>query len=272
MSVPAVTVPARHSPATPRGPDQDAALEIRVYTLSAGTRDRFHETVEREAMPLLQEAGIEVVAYGPSAHDEVSYYLVRVFRDLADRARSEDAFYGSAAWQRGPRATIMSAIEHYSTMVVHVSPETVRSLRESLASRHGVAVLASAAQRASDIAALLALNETYVRAVEASDVARFGEILADDFTASLADGSHVSREAFLTLVAAPSTIRELRAHDVDVRLMGDFAIVHARTTFTTRDGRGGASRYTDVWARRSGRWVCIAAQVTRYEPPEDRRD
>ena len=33
-----------------------------------------------------------------------------------------------------------------------------------------------------------------------------------------------------------------------MRLMGDFAIIHARTTFTLPDGRPGAGRYTDIWA------------------------
>ena len=277
LAAAAVSVPAGSGQAFPSHPnpheaDQERTIEIRVYTLKAGTRGRFHATVERDAIPLLRRANIEVVAYGPSSHDEVSYYLVRAFRDLADRTRSEDAFYGSAEWQLGPRATIMSAIDHYSTMVVHVSPETVRSLRESLAGGNAVVVPGSAAQRVPDAAVLLALNEAYVRAAEASDVGRFKEILADDFMASLADGTHVNREAFLTLVASPSMITDLRAHDVDVRLMGDFAIVHARTTFTTNDGRSGGSRYTDVWARRSGRWLCIAAQVTSYELPKDRRD
>jgi hypothetical protein len=47
-----------------------------------------------------------------------------------------------------------------------------------------------------------------------------------------------------------------------VRLLGDVALVHARTTF--RDGgRPGHGRYTDVWARRAGRWMAIAAHVTR---------
>ena len=45
--------------------------------------------------------------------------------------------------------------------------------------------------------------------------------------------------------------------------MFDFAIVHARTTFTMPDGRPGASRYTDVWARRDGRWLAVSAHVTR---------
>ena len=116
----------------------------------------------------------------------------------------------------------------------------------------------------SDMATLVALNDDYVRAVEHSDVRRFDEILAEEFLCSLPDGSLINREAFLLHVAEPATIRNLRAHDVHVRLLGDVAIVHARTTFTTIKGEEGASRYTDVWARRDGRWVAVAAQVTRY--------
>jgi len=29
------------------------------------------------------------------------------------------------------------------------------------------------------------------------------------------------------------------------------------------DGRAGAGRYTDVWARRQGRWLAVSAHVTR---------
>ena len=124
--------------------------------------------------------------------------------------------------------------------------------------------LNSSLPRAADLAALIALNDDYIRAVEKSDARRFAEILADDFICSMSDGTQVTREAFLGRVAEPSTISDLQAHDVKVRLMGDFAIIHARTTFRTVDGRDGRSRYTDVWARRDGRWLAIAAQVTRY--------
>jgi len=122
---------------------------------------------------------------------------------------------------------------------------------------------ATPAATATDVTMLLALNEDYIRSVQNSDVQRFREILADDFMCSLPDGTHIDRDAFLAHVAAPPGISGLKAHDVDVRLMGDFALIHARTTFT-RDDRPGASRYTDVWARRDGRWVAIAAHVTRY--------
>ena len=48
-----------------------------------------------------------------------------------------------------------------------------------------------------------------------------------------------------------------------IRIFGDVAIIHARTTYTTADGRAASGRYTDIWARRDGRWLAVAAHVTR---------
>jgi ketosteroid isomerase-like protein len=115
----------------------------------------------------------------------------------------------------------------------------------------------------SDLATLLELNEDYIRSVQTSDVRRFDEILADDFLCSNPDGSLIDRARFLEQTARPVTISNLRAHDVDVRLMGDFAIIHGRTSYTAPDGRSGSGRYTDVWARRDGRWLAVSAHVTR---------
>ena len=122
----------------------------------------------------------------------------------------------------------------------------------------------SSAVKASDLDALLALNADYIRAVEVSDVERFDQLLGHDFVCSLPDGSHIDRNEFLQHIGAPATLSNLEAHDVKVRLLGDVALVHGRTTFILRDGAAGASRYTDVWARRDGRWVAVAAHVTRY--------
>ena len=121
----------------------------------------------------------------------------------------------------------------------------------------------SEADAAHDRVALTALNRDYVRSVQHGDVGRFDEILADDFVCSNPDGSLVDRAGFLAQTARPVTIADLEAHDVDLRVLGDVAIVHARTTYTLPDGRQGAGRYTDVWARRDGRWLAVAAHVTR---------
>ena len=115
----------------------------------------------------------------------------------------------------------------------------------------------------SDLGTLRELNRDYIRSVQTSDVQRFDEILADDFRCSNPDGTLIDRGAFLQQTARPVTISNLGTHDVDVRLMGDFAIIHARTTYTMPDGRPGAGRYTDVWARRDGRWLAVSAHVTR---------
>jgi len=115
----------------------------------------------------------------------------------------------------------------------------------------------------SDLVVLRELNREYIRSVVTSDVEWFRDILAADFVCTLPDGSFVDRDAFLAQTAAPFKLSDLEARDVNIRLMGDFAIVHARTTFTTPEGRVGSGRYTDVWARRDGRWLAVAAHVTR---------
>ena len=114
-----------------------------------------------------------------------------------------------------------------------------------------------------DLDTLLELNRDYIRSVQTSDVRRFDEILADDFLCSNPDGSLIDRAAFLAQTARPVSISGLEAQDVNVRLMGDFAIIHARTTFVRPDGGVGSGRYTDVWARRQGRWLAVSAHVTR---------
>lgn len=115
----------------------------------------------------------------------------------------------------------------------------------------------------ADLDILRDLNRAYIRSVQTSDVHRFDEILADDFLCSNPDGTLVDRSAFLKQTARPVMYTNLEAHDVHVRLLGDFAIIHARTTYTLPDGRSGAGRYTDVWARRGGRWLAVSAHVTR---------
>jgi ketosteroid isomerase-like protein len=115
----------------------------------------------------------------------------------------------------------------------------------------------------ADLDTLLSLNADYIRSVQAGDVRRFDEILADDFVCTNPDASFVDRAGFLRQTAAPVTIKELAAHDVTVRLLGDVAVIHARTTYTRPDGAPGGGRYTDIWARRGGRWLAVAAHVTR---------
>jgi ketosteroid isomerase-like protein len=114
-----------------------------------------------------------------------------------------------------------------------------------------------------DIDELIALNRDYVASVQNSDVKRFDEILAQDFYCTNPDKSLVDRAAFLKQTALPVKIRNLEAHDVRIRVLGDFAIIHARTSYTTPDGEQAFGRYTDCWARQNGRWLAVSAHVAR---------
>jgi len=115
----------------------------------------------------------------------------------------------------------------------------------------------------SDLDALTALNSDYIHSVQHGDVRRFDEILAADFLCSNPDGSLVDKNQFLAQTVRPVTISGLSIHGVRVRILGDVAIIHARTSYTTADGEQRNGRYTDVWARRDGKWLAVSAHVTR---------
>jgi ketosteroid isomerase-like protein len=115
----------------------------------------------------------------------------------------------------------------------------------------------------SDHDILNALNTDYINSVQHSDVKRFDEILAPDFYCSNPDGSLVDRAAFLRQTAQPVAIKNLKAEDVMIRVIGNTAIIHARTSFTKPDGTQGRGRYTDVWMRHGENWLAVSAQVTR---------
>ena len=106
-------------------------VEIRSYNLKAGHRGEFHRLVLEESYPLLKKWHVDVIDFGPSPHDENSYYLIRAYRDLADRTASQEAFYGSAEWRDGPRDAILPLIDTYSTIVLEMDEATLGALRRA---------------------------------------------------------------------------------------------------------------------------------------------
>lgn len=121
----------------------------------------------------------------------------------------------------------------------------------------------SLSPQAGDYDALVELNLGYIRSVQHSDVGWFDQHLADDFLCSRPDGTLIDKAAFLAATAPPATIANLAIADVNIRLLDDVAIIHAKTLFDLSDGRPAFGRYTDIWAKREGRWLCVAAHVTR---------
>lgn len=115
----------------------------------------------------------------------------------------------------------------------------------------------------TDLEELKALNTDYINAVQQNDVDRFDEILADDFLCSNPDGSLINKRQFLDQTARPLPISNLSAEDVQIRILGEFAIIHARTSYSLANGEYRSGRYTDIWAKRKGQWLAVSAHVTR---------
>jgi hypothetical protein len=63
----------------------------------------------------------------------------------------------------------------------------------------------------------------------------------------------IDRKAFLAQIGHGSPVKNIREHDVVIRILGEFAIIHARTSYQ--------KQYTDDWQLRDGRWQCVSAHL-----------
>ncbi len=124
---------------------------------------------------------------------------------------------------------------------------------------------------AGDTATVLhALNEGYVQAFRAADVAWYDAHLAPEYVVVGGDGALRDRAAALAGFALPTFATQMKVFPVgkvSVRRFDDVALIHAENAYELKDGRTGISRYTDIWLERDGRWVCIAAHITVLKAP-----
>jgi ketosteroid isomerase-like protein len=124
-----------------------------------------------------------------------------------------------------------------------------------------LAMSADAEQTKRDLEELTRLNQDYLSSDQTSNVARYEEFLAPEFTASLPDYNIYDRKAFLDMIGKPRPFTDLQCSDVQITLLGDVALVHARMTLRTLKGALKHGRYTDEYQRRGGKWWCIGANV-----------
>jgi hypothetical protein len=115
------------------------------------------------------------------------------------------------------------------------------------------------AQSAEDLAILKQLNLDYIHSDEASDAKRFSEFLAEDFIVQT-PGVTRNLEEYLEYIAKPRPIKDIALREVKIRILGDVALIHGRVTYTMiADGAEQDALYTDVYQKREGTWLCVAA-------------
>jgi len=127
--------------------------------------------------------------------------------------------------------------------------------------------LASLAQTASDdINTVKKLNEDWIHSYPGKDTVTMARILADDLIMITPNGSRIGKQDILKNMASPSQqVKTSKVDKAEVRLVGNTALVFAEASFITVDNgkeTPGRTSYLDIYEKRHGRWVAIAAHVT----------
>ncbi|HVU58448.1 MAG TPA: nuclear transport factor 2 family protein [Puia sp.] len=129
--------------------------------------------------------------------------------------------------------------------------------------------LTSWAQTASDdIALVKKLNEDWIHSYPGKDTATMSRIFADDLIMITPNGSRIGKQDILNNVSSPSQqVKTARVDKAEVKLVGNTALIFAEASFVTIDNSSGKemtgrTSYLDIYEKRHGKWVAIAAHVT----------
>jgi ketosteroid isomerase-like protein len=119
---------------------------------------------------------------------------------------------------------------------------------------------------ADDVKTLEKLNEDWIHSYPGKDTATLGRIFADDLIMITPNGSRMSKKQILTNTVSPGQqVASARVDKVQVRLLGNIGLVMAEASFVSlENGKEvpGRTNYLDVYEKRNGTWVAIAAHVT----------
>lgn len=109
---------------------------------------------------------------------------------------------------------------------------------------------------------LIKLEKELADAWAKRDVEFFDRVIADDFTWTAPYGIVSTKaQSLATLKSGEDVVTSWVVDEMKVRVYGDAAVITGRSTIKeTYKGEdvSGQYRWTDTWAKRSGRWQCVA--------------
>lgn len=116
--------------------------------------------------------------------------------------------------------------------------------------------------------AAVQIVKDWIAAIPKRDTARITEVLADDFVAILPDGRKVTKAQHLEEVTSGTyNPASFTLDETTTRVFGDTAIVtYYQMEESQADGRNtsGMSAWTDILAKRDGRWQVVAEHGSRF--------
>jgi ketosteroid isomerase-like protein len=119
--------------------------------------------------------------------------------------------------------------------------------------------------QSSDADALKALNAAFIHGYMTRDTAKVSPIFADDFILINPSGQRRNRQEVLNGFISSPHFLSCDVDTVEIRLYGTIGLVLSGAVFTIDDNgkqTTGKTNYLDVYEKRKGRWVAVAAHVT----------
>lgn len=119
---------------------------------------------------------------------------------------------------------------------------------------------------------IVRLEHSWNSAIRTRDSAALERLLASDFTLAADGRTHgaVRRATWLSATLRPVAFDTLGSDNISVSLHGDSATATLRTFWRARvSGQrvSAASRVSDLWVRRKGRWQVKSRRVIKQEAP-----
>ncbi len=116
---------------------------------------------------------------------------------------------------------------------------------------------------------VLRLERQLIAAIGSHDLQAYDRLVADDYVALRATGDQTKAQVMDGYRAGRLAYRGLDITDVDVRLLGDTAVVSARTLGSrVEEGRETPNRvrYLRLWAKRDGEWRAVRQMAVPLPP------
>ncbi|HEX4160758.1 MAG TPA: nuclear transport factor 2 family protein [Rhizomicrobium sp.] len=129
---------------------------------------------------------------------------------------------------------------------------------------------AAAADMSATQQKLVDMEAAWSKAMVAKDTAAVSSIVGDDWTGQNPGGKMEDKTNLIADIKSGTAVAtEMTNHDVHVRVMGNMAVVQGadneKSSYKDKD-TSGAYTWMDVFAKRDGKWVAIASQVTKTAP------
>jgi hypothetical protein len=93
-------------------------IEVRIYKLRPGLRERFITFFEEKALPAQEQYGMRILGQFRSTEQEDTFVWLRAFEDETQRETQKRAFYESALWKETLEQEAFSMIEDYTNVFV----------------------------------------------------------------------------------------------------------------------------------------------------------